>query len=115
MPNCKQQDVDRITDLLKKGFELLQFHEDLPLLINCLLHYKICEEDVKELQSYYTALKVDLGNIALSAVNDWLVLLHNLIPDMKSSYMKYFQYVHQGSEVILLLLFIISLSRSHNE
>jgi hypothetical protein len=99
MPNCKQQDVDRITDLLQKGFELLQFHDDLPQLINCLLHYKICEEDVKELQSYYTALKVDLGNIPLSKVSDWLVLLQNLIPEVKSNYMKYFHYVHQGSEV----------------
>lgn len=85
--------------LLSQGFELLKFYDDIPYLINCLQHYKLCEADVQKLVSEHLTLKLKLPTIPLSQVGHWLTVLQEPISDMPSTYLKYFQYVHIGAEV----------------
>lgn len=99
MEDFKQQNIEGIVKIIEEGFELLQFHDDLPHLVDCLLHYNICVESVQELQSYHQLLRKDLEEISLSKVGDWLAILRGLIPGMPSSYMKYFHAVYVGNEV----------------
>lgn len=96
----KQQNIDGIVKTIDEGFELLQFHDDLLQLVDCLLHFNICVESVKELQSYHHLLQKDLETISLARVTDWLAALHALIPGMPSSYMQYFHAVFVGNEVL---------------
>jgi hypothetical protein len=99
LPIYKQQEVERMVLLLSQGFELLKFYEDLPYLINCLQHFKLCESDIQKLMADHLTLKLELTIIPLSQVGDWLTKLQAPIADMPSTYLKYFQYIHQASEV----------------